>query len=165
MKVLFKETEEKTIDIRYICADLGVRYWEDAEINGEDDISYDEQETGAKPRVPLAVENPNSRYKDDKYRWVIKIDTETGNILGWPNGVTADIHYKVCDDGTYWLEGENGNKYHEIDNYVPKLFDFCNDSYGDYIIMTIDELGHIKEWYDKDELKSRIDSFLEDEGF
>lgn len=165
MKIKMKETSTKNVEIKYICANLGVRYWEDADIDGEEDISYEEQEKGAAPRIPLAVENPDARRKDENYRWVIKIDADTGDVIGWPNGVTADIHYKVCDDGTYWLEDENGNKYHEIDAYVPELFDFCDDSYGDYIIMTINKNGHIEEWYDKDELKNRIDSFLEEEGF
>ena len=163
MKIEIKTT--KTAEIKYICANVGPRYWEDGDVNGEGDISYDEQEEGATPRMPLAIENPDARHKDEKYRWEIKIDVETGNVVGWPNGIKGDIHYKVCDDGTYWLEDADGNKIHEIDSYVPEFFDFCDDSYGDYIIMTIDENGHIEEWYEDDELKSRIDSFLLEEGF
>lgn len=158
-------TKQVEFDAKYLCANVGPRYWEDGDVNGEEDIPYDEQNQGAKPRVPMAVENPNPRYKDCSYRWEIKIDLETGNIIGWPEGVTANVHYKVCDDGTYWLEGQDGTKYHEIDSYVPEVFDFVDDSYGDYIIMTVDEKGHIKEWYDEDELRCRLDSFLEDEGF
>ena len=165
MKVDLKTEEVKEYDIKYICADLNVRYWEDADINGEDDISYEEQEKGEKPRIPLAEENPDARYPSDKYHWVIKIDVHTGNIVGWPQGVTANIHYKVCDEGIYWFEDTEGNEVHKIESYVPELFDFCNDSYGDYIIMTIDENGHIEEWYDTDELKDRMQSFLDEEGF
>lgn len=160
----FEIVKEQELDIKYVCADLNVRYWEDGDINGEEDISYEEQEKGEKPRMPLAEENPDARYLSNKYHWVIKIDIETGNVVGWPNGVRADVHYKVCDEGTYWLEDVDGNEIHKIDDYVPELFDFCNDSYGDYVIMTINEEGHIEEWYTENELKNRIQSFLEDEG-
>lgn len=165
MKIDLETKVTKEIDVKYICMNVGPRYWEDGDVNGEEDISYEEQEKGAKPRMPMTVENPDSRRKDESYRFALKIDAETGKIVGWPEGVEADIHYKVCDDGTYWLEDAEGNKIHEIDSYVPQLFDFCDDSYGDYIIMTVDKNGHIEEWYDEGTLKSRIDSFLEEEGF
>ena len=163
MKVEIVNEEE--LDIRYLCADLGVRYWEDGEINGEDDIPYEEQEKGATPRMPLAVKDENARHSDELYRWRVKIDLETGNLVGWPQGVTARVHYKVCDDGTYWLEDAEGNRIHEIDDYVPKVFDFCDDSDGDYIIFNIDENGHIVQWYSEARLKSRIRDFIEREGF
>lgn len=165
MKLTITETVTRESDIKYLCLDANVRYWEDADINGKEDISYDEQAKGEKPRVPLAVENPDARYLDDKYHWVIKIDTNTGNIVGWPEGVTANIHYKVCDEGIYWLEDTEGNEIHKIESYVPELFDFCDDSYGDYLIMTVDENGHIEEWYEYDELQDRVQSFLDEEGF
>lgn len=165
MKISVEERITNDVDVKYICADLGVRYWEDSSVNGVDDISYDEQTKGERPRMPLAVEDPSARYDGEKYRWVIKINADTGNIEGWPEGVTANVFYKVCDDGIYWLETADGEEYHKIEDYVPKLFDFCNDSDGDYMIMTVDENGHIKEWYDEEELLDRIDSFLENEGF
>lgn len=165
MKLKITETVTREVDIKHLCLDANVRYWEDADINGKEDISYNEQAKGKKPRVPLAIENPDARYLDDKYHWVIKIDTNTGNIVGWPEGVTANIHYKVCDEGIYWLEDAEGNEIHKIESYVPELFDFCNDSYGDYIIMTVDENGHIEEWYEYDELQDRVQSFLDEEGF
>ena len=40
-----------------------------------------------------------------------------------------------------------------------------NNANGDYIIMTVEGNGHVKEWYDEGTLKNRIDSFLEEEGF
>ena len=165
MKMKVEVVKEEELDLKYLCADLGVRYWEDGEFNGVDDISYEEQEKGAAPRMPLAVKNENARSKDEQYRWVIKIDLETGNLVGWPKGVVARIHYKVCDDGTYWLEDAEGNKIHEIEDYVPKVFDFVDDSFGDYIIFNVDEDGHITQWYSEGKLNSRIRKFLETEGF
>ena len=101
MKISLEVKETKEYNIKYLCACVNVRYWEDADVNDEEDISYEEQEKGEKPRVPLAEENPNAKYPSEKYCWNIKIDANTGNIVGWPKGVTADIHYKVCDEGTY----------------------------------------------------------------
>ena len=163
MKMHITETTEK--DIKYFCANLGVRYYEDADINGEEDISFEEQREGAKPRVPLVFGNPDARHIDEKWRWIIKIDVETGNIKDWPEGVTANIHYKVCDDGTYWLEDESGEKYHEIDSYVPQILDFDRESYGDYVIMTIDGSGHVEEWWDKSKIERELESFFMEEGF
>ena len=158
-------TEEVEKDIKYLCANLGVRYYEDADINGEEDISYEEQKKGVKPRVPLVVENADSRYGDDKWRWEIKIDVETGNIKDWPEGVTANIHYKVCDEGIYWLEDTEGGKHHEIDSYVPEILDLDGDSYGDYVIMTVNENGHIEEWWDKSQIKRELERYFLESGF
>jgi hypothetical protein len=163
MKVTVKKEEE--INVKYFCGSIDVRYWEDADINGIDDISYEEQKEGAKPRMPLVVENPNARYNDEKWLWEIKINLETGNIEGWPAGNKAHVHYKVCDQGIYWLEDENGNEIHRIDCYVPHLLeigDDCPD--GDYIIITIDENGHIVEWEDAN-IDRLVEDFMETEGF
>lgn len=165
MKIDLETKVTNEIDVKYICCDVGPRYWEDGDVNGEEDISYEEQEKGAKPRMPMAYKNDAAKYQDEQYRWAVKIDAETGNIVGWPEGVEADIHYKVCDDGTYWLEDTDGNEVHKIDDYVPTLWDFYDDSYGDYIIMTVEGDGHVKEWYSESKLKDRIDSFLKEEGF
>jgi hypothetical protein len=77
-----------------------------------------------------------------------------------PKGETANVHYKVCDEGIYWFEDTEGNEIHKIECYVPELFDYCNDSYGDHIIMTTDENGHIEEWYNTDEYQSTEDAAL-----
>jgi transcriptional regulator with PAS, ATPase and Fis domain len=34
----------------------------------------------------------------------------TGRVLDWPKGTTAEVHYKVCDAGCYWLEDANGKR-------------------------------------------------------
>lgn len=158
-------TEPREIDVKYFCASVQPRYFEDGEINGEDDIPYEEQEKGAKPRMPLVVENPNAKYADEKYNWDIKIDLETGNILNWPQGTKAYVHYKVCDQGIYWLEDAEGNEIHKIESYVPSILDTEGDSYGDYVLLTIDENGHIEDWHKESEIKDLINKFMEDEGF
>lgn len=110
----------------FIECEAGVRYWEDAIVNGEED------EDGS--RIPCRVgEN-----------WCPTIDLRTGKVVGWPEGTTADIHYKVCDAGRYWLLNEAGERIAERDGYVPGQY-LCHgdNGYGDYIIMSINSDGSI----------------------
>ena len=159
MKINVKR--EVLVDIKYLCLDIQPRYWEDSEINGEDDISWEEQKEGKAPRMPLSYDNGEGG--EDGYSLKMKIDFETGIIEGWPEGIEANLHYKVCDQGTYWLESAEGEEIHKINSYVPDILDF-HDGYGDYLIMTIEKGGHIKEWNFEEEA-CLIDNFLEEEGF
>lgn len=113
----------------YLEVDAGVRYWEDGRINGVDD------EDGSMP------------LRQGK-RWKPTINLETGDILGWPNGITADIHYKVCDDGQYYLLDANKNRAAKwVLYYVPdRILCLGDNGYGDYIIFKIDGNGRIPGW-------------------
>lgn len=73
---------------------------------------------------------------------------ETGIITNWEQGKTAEIHYKVCDDGEYWLRDENGDNIVKAKgHYVPA---FLGDM-GDYIVFKVDENGLIQNWsFDSD---------------
>lgn len=107
-----------------------VRYWEDAEINGSGDT-----EEGA--LIPLKVGN----------LWKPSIELETGRVLEWPNGTTADIHYKVCDQGEYWLEDSDGKRVKWKGDYVPNdLLAVGDNGFGDYIILKISAAGIIEGW-------------------
>lgn len=106
------------------------RYWEDAYVNGVEDVLG--------TLIPL---------KDDKL-WKIKIDLEAGKIQDWPEGTTAYIHYKVCDQGEYWLADHAGNRLFKwYGLYVPDRF-LCIDDlgFGDYIIFNVNEKGFIEGW-------------------
>ena len=165
MKIKEKTNVER--NVRYFCVDAVPRYWEDADINGEEDISWDEQCEGAQPRMPLAVLNDDPRaHKDEKYKIVFKIDLETGEIPEWPKGNKAAIHYKVCDQGKYWLETEDGERVHEIESYCPHILE-VGDSYpdGDYFIFNINEKGEIIQWPGPLIVQGLVDKFLSDEGF
>ena len=61
------------VDAKFIKVSAGVRYWEDGELNGVDDV------TGL---MPLR--------KGD--RWEPVICLTTGKIQDWPEGTTASIH-------------------------------------------------------------------------
>lgn len=106
------------------------RYWEDTYINGVPDT-----EDGANvPCVKAGV-------------WCPIIDFQTGRITNWKQGVTADVHYKVCDQGTYKLCDENNHLIAEIqDDYVPRCMCPEEDGFGDYIIMKITADGQIENW-------------------
>lgn len=107
----------------------GARYWDDAKLNGENDVDG---------KIP---------FRQDDY-WCPIIDLSTGTVVGWPEGLTASIHYKVCDDGEYWLLNRDMERIAQwADYYVPNSILCVNDNgYGDYIIFTIQENGTIAHW-------------------
>ncbi len=129
---------EKEFEIKYLRVDAHVRYWEDADINGEDDIDLDEN-PDSKPRMPFAIFD-NS---EGEWRWVIKIDVDNGSIVDWPKGTVAHVHYKVCDEGIYTLLDKSGENIACVESYVPECLSPKEDGFGDYIILEIDEDGHI----------------------
>lgn len=125
MKVKIKV--EKEVELKTLLIKAEVLYWEDATVNGVKDESGD--------LIPCRV-------KDE---WCPEIDIDSGLILNWAKGVSADVHYNVCDAGSYYLNDENGNVVLSIeDDYVPNKL--IPGEYGDYIIMNINEDGFITNW-------------------
>lgn len=137
MKV--KISTKKEADAVYLKVQAGVRYWEDASVNGEEDEEGD--------LIPC---------RDGDY-WCPVINIDTGFIKNWPIGVTADIHYKVCDDGNYTIVDKDYITIAEKDGYVPDTMCPEDEGYGDYIIMKVDGNGQIENW------KFNINDFLENE--
>ena len=125
----FKRMVEVETEVTHLVADMGVRYWEDAIVNGEEDDDEN-------PTIPLR----------DGERWRLKIDLSTGKIDGWPECVTAQTHYKVCDDGVYSLIGGDGAEVVKKDGYVPDMLAPQDDGYGDYVILDIGPDGVIAGW-------------------
>lgn len=130
---------EKEVEIKQLQVDAGVRYWEDATVNGQEDENGD--------LIPCR--------EGDAWKPVIDIDS--GKILNWKQGVEADIHYKVCDDGIYRLVDDEGNTVLSKGGYVPKIMSPEENGYGDYIIMKVDSEGQIANW------RTTIDDFFEEE--
>lgn len=114
----------------YLEVDAGVRYWENARINGEEDSVGD--------KMPFR--------NGDRWQPVIRISD--GVVMNWPKGMTASIHYKVCDDGEYFLQDANGSRIRKYkDYYVPEEFLCHGDKgYGDYIIFSIGPDGEIEKY-------------------
>lgn len=127
-KFFIEIKETRQVEVKYLFARCGVRYWEDGEVNGVEDTE------GA--LIPLR--------KDDE--WIPTIDLHTGVILNWPVGTVADVHYKVCDAGIYYLLDEDKTIVKTIDGYVPEMMCPEGDGYGDYVIMKIDAEGKIANW-------------------
>lgn len=114
----------------FIEVEADVRYWEDASINGIED-----KDGKLMPFRKGDTWNPTIRLAD-------------GSVSGWPPGATADIHYKVCDAGEYWLLDESGKRIAKWGGfYVPNEF-LCHGDrgYGDYIIFKIGPDGLIEKW-------------------
>lgn len=131
---------KKQVELKTLRVMAGVRYWEDSMINGV----YDEEGTLTPCRKG---EN-----------WCPDIDIDTGVVLNWELGKRAEIHFKVCDDGCYYLLDENDNVQLSIEgDYVPEMMCPKENGYGDYIIMDIDEIGKIKDW------KKTLSGFVNDD--
>lgn len=129
----------------------GIRYLEDATVNGQQDISYELQEAGQAPAMPLCVRRPgNNHCPTDMWLWELEIDPDTGTVANWPAGTTAHAHYKVCDecgieyfrDGVKVCDNESG----KCHGYVPRFLHYspCYDS--DCIDIGIGPDGRIKCW-------------------
>lgn len=112
----------------FVEVNAGVRYWEDGTINGVEDSDG--------TLIPL-------RKGDD---WCPVIQLTDGKVLDWPEGVEAEVHYKVCDDGQYWLLNANRERIATwSSSYVPCHFLNCGRS-SDYIVLAIGPDGFIKGW-------------------
>lgn len=125
-------TRTENVAVKYLKVEAGVRYWEDAKVNGVED------EDGA--LIPC-------RNSDT---WAPVIDLETGIIQDWPANTLASIHYKVCDDGRYALLDAERVEVKAIDGYVPSIMCPGDSGYGDYIIMTVGPDGAIQNFDGED---------------
>lgn len=97
--------------------------------NGEEDLPNDFPFRSNGPRGDL---------------WRVKIDIESGRILGWPRGKAVLVKLKVCDGGSYTLISPNGMAVETLKGYVPH--GLVPGEYGDYIELRINDDGVIKNW-------------------
>ena len=120
---------EKEVEIKTMQVSAGVRYWEDASVDGVDDEQGD--------LIPCR----------DGDSWTPIINVDSGKILNWTQGVTAEVHYKVCDQCSWELLDASGNVIKSVkDEYVPDTLCPKEEGYGDYIIMDVDANGMIANW-------------------
>ena len=113
----------------YIEVSAEVRYWEDSIVNDVEDTDG--------TLTPM-------RQGDC---WVPVIRLADGIVMDWPQGIVADVHFKVCDAGEYWLLNEAGEKLAWRSGYVPGAF-LCHgdNGFGDYIILKIGPDGQIADY-------------------
>lgn len=126
MKIKAQITKE--FDVVAIRVMAEVRYWEDATVNGTVDTDG--------TLIPLRLESC----------WEPVIELDSGRVLDWPEGTTANVHYKVCDAGEYELLDADGNIVAVKHGYAPDMLGVGEPSYGDYIIMKIGPDGLIEGW-------------------
>jgi hypothetical protein len=127
MKVTIKTEHE----VKYLKAFIGARYWEDTEVDGVFDT-----EDG---------DNIPCKSEDGEY-WCPIIELETGVITNWEKGKTASVHYKSCDDNSFYLVDGNDKTVAMRKGYVINMMCTAEDGYGDYVIMDIDADGKIENW-------------------
>jgi hypothetical protein len=131
---------EKEVELKTLVVEAGRRYPEDATVNGVEDVDG--------TLMPCM----------NGELWCPIIDIDSGVITNWEQGVKAEVHYKVCDAGSYYLRDAEGNTVLSIEqDYVPKMMCPKESGYGDYIIMDIDENGQIANW------KQTLDGFQNEE--
>lgn len=128
MKVTLNLPQE--FDAKYLQVKAHVRYWEDAEVNGQDDTEEGDN-------IPCKVGED----------WCPRINIDSGVIENWEKGKIADIHYKVCDECSFDIIDDKGESiFKQVDEYVPSILCPKEPGYGDYIIMDISEDGTIQDW-------------------
>jgi hypothetical protein len=131
----------------YIEVSAKVRYWEDAAVNGLDD------EDGS--LIPLRT--------GDLWQPVIRL--ADGVVMDWPAGTVADIHYKVCDQGQYWLQDADRKRVARWAGWYVPSDALCpgGEGWGDYIIMMIGADGVVEKWRPDIEIVGRVEDG--DEGW
>ena len=63
-----------------------------------------------------------------------------------PEATVADVHYKICDCGTYTLLDANREAVAKAEGYVIEMMCPEPNGYGDYVIMKIGPDGTIANW-------------------
>ena len=77
----------KTVNIKKLHVNVIPRFIEDALVNG----GYENEND---PKMPFAKFDDKAK----EYFWEVNIDIDKGQIVDWPQGTIASIHYKVCDE-------------------------------------------------------------------
>ena len=137
--------KHETVNLKYAQCELRIRNWEDFTVNGKEDDN----------------DNPKTPFAKDKKYWCPLIDIDEGKIVGWPQGVTLDVCAKTCDENIIYFFDENKNaiewfdeKEQEVlscyDGYVPEFLDPSGEGYGDYVELTVDEDGYVKNFEKED---------------
>lgn len=125
----FERMVKQECEVTHLRAVMGVRYWEDALVNGV-------AEGDDAPTIPFSSGET----------WTITVEMATGKIANWPEGTTASTHYKVCDAGVYSLLDAAGKVVTSKDGYVPLMLCPKENGYGDYVILDIGPDGQIDGW-------------------
>lgn len=141
-------------DVKYLYAHLDVRYYENAEYfydggpveNIDEDGNLLPEEIFKEWDGSLTEDKSFNNRNTGKKICSFLINIDEGKVENWKQGFALKTHWKVVDQGLYqYLDGEK-NIIVEYAGYCPDELGIDDNSYGDYIIMTIDETGSIKDW-------------------
>lgn len=153
-------TIPRKVKAKYLYCYIQPRYWEDADINNEED---NKEGTLFKkffshylmsPKMMMNLGLPE-RWSNDFFR--IVIDLDNGCVNDWPKGIKADFYYKSCDMNVFTLLDKDHNTIYSTPEgeteYVigPK---FMND-FGDYFVLKVNEDGKIIN-YNFEEMKEHL---------
>lgn len=135
----------KQVEVKTLHVSAGVRYWEDGTVNGLEDTEG----------ILIPCRNGD--------RWEPIINIDTGIIENWPiHLATANVHYKVCDDGNYCIKDSDGGIVIQREGYVPSFFP--GDHFGDYLILQIDKDGKIDNWPPPEEIQEWLNGAGEEQN-
>ena len=125
-------------DINTIEVDAVVRYPEDSWLYDSEGKRYDDDEKN--PQMPNIVNDGTA------FRWKPIINLNTGEITNWPLNRPAEVLYKVCDEFYCEVKTADGETTVKYGGYVPDFMSINDNGYGDYIDLSIDKNGCIKNW-------------------
>lgn len=142
------------------------RYWQDCMYSTDNGVTWispdDTNEEGIKVMKLLPCVEFLDDDKYDDWYWCLEIDYDTGKVDDWKEGYCVETHFKVCDDGYYQIIDDKNNivwdSVIENKNYVPKFLELDSSWFGDYILITVNGDGVIKNW---GLAKERISELLE----
>ena len=164
----------KEMDVRYLQALMGVRYYSDCKYsldNGntwKDDLGdTEEDEEKVKGLLP-GITTDDIGYGENTY-WKVIIDLEDGKVLNWNDRLTLSTHFKVCDDGEYKFLDDNMDEIVNLNKsygqcYVPEFMSIDDEGFGDYVHLTIHPDGTIENYEKmKEEIYDYFDIVNKDE--
>ena len=141
----------------------GVRYWCDCQYSTDNGVTWNKPSDTDEDNLTVRELLPCVEYseKERGWYWCLNIDYDTGRIENWENEILIKTFFKVCDDGKYQIIDNTDNIIWDSDvdsdSYVPIFLGIDSSYYGDYIYITIDGKGTIKNW---DTAKDRICELL-----
>ena len=130
---------EKEVDLALAECQIFARYWEDSEVNWVEDDA-------GNPKMPCVESVEHFYHKRKKLAWCPVINLDNGQIMNWPQGTTASIHYKSCDENVICIIDAEDNVVKRYCGYVPGFLCPKENGFGDYVIMDIDESGYIQNF-------------------
>ena len=146
-----------------IKVQAGVRYWCDCQYSTDNGVTWNKPSDTDEDNLTVRELLPCVEYseKERGWYWCLNIDYDTGRIENWENEILIKTFFKVCDDGRYQIIDNTDNIIWDSDvdsdSYVPTFLGIDSSNYGDYIYITIDGNGIIKNW---DTAKDRICELL-----